>query len=389
MKGSIRTACAFAALASPAWAVEPLSAYTHIETYPIAVSEASGIAYNWDTDTLFAIGDEGQALVQFTKTGQTIDMMHFDFNVSPREARGLDDPEGVAYLGNNTFIIADERDFFGRVTTYQAGATRTQADLNPMSYDFDYMNMFGDSNAGLEGVAYDPVEQAVWGVKELGPVGVYRALGISQTPGNSGIPFSVSEPIVARTITRWNTYPLEAPLEFNQTSDIYALSACPAFPAGHPRRMNLLILSRDRKLIIEITRTGTIVDTLDTLAIGRGTIEGMVMDKHGTLYLCSEQSAAPNNFPGLHKLSPPPPPGPFSVTACVMGESEESVTATVTWNSTIGKQYVIEFSETLADDDWQTVSPPTTASTASSTMGTQPLPKDRRGFFRVKEVTPP
>jgi uncharacterized protein YjiK len=36
-------------------------------------SEASAVTYNWDTDTLFIVGDEGTSLVQVTKTGELVD----------------------------------------------------------------------------------------------------------------------------------------------------------------------------------------------------------------------------------------------------------------------------------------------------------------------------
>ncbi|MFD2257184.1 SdiA-regulated domain-containing protein [Luteolibacter algae] len=293
--------------AVPALALEPLSNYTHIVTYAISgVSEASGVTYNWDTDTLFAIGDEGEALVQITKTGQTIDMMAFDFNVSPRDARGLDDPEGVAYLGNNTFIIADERDFMGRVTPYEAGTLRTQAQLNPRSYDFDHLNIFDNTNNGLEGITYDPIDKAVWAIKELGPVSVFRMTGVPDVSGNPVLPISVSEPIERRFITRWDTQPAANPMGVQQVSDIFALSTVAAIPADDPRKTNFLLLARNRNLIFEVTRTGTVVDTLSILPIGRGTIEGLTMDNDGVIYLCSEQGAAPNDFSGLHVLTPPP-----------------------------------------------------------------------------------
>ncbi len=35
--------------------------------------EASGVTYNWDTDTLFVTGDGGTSVTQVTKTGQLIE----------------------------------------------------------------------------------------------------------------------------------------------------------------------------------------------------------------------------------------------------------------------------------------------------------------------------
>ena len=116
------------------------------------------------------------------------------------------------------------------------------------------------------------------------------------------------------------------------------------------------------------------------------------MDDEGVLYLVSE-GIANHTDPfqqgsALHVLSATRP-GPFLATACAVEDSEEgSMTASVTWNATIGKKYVVEFSGTLAEDDWQVVSPVVTAMDASSTIVTQPVPKTGNGFFRVKEATP-
>ncbi len=368
---------------APVMAVEPLHNYTHLTTHYIpAVSEASGIGYNGDTDTLFAIGDEGEALVQLTKTGVAIDSMAFDYDASPRELRGLDDPEGVAYLGNHHFMLADERDFFGRITIYEAGARRTQADLEPGSYSFGPV----DGNNGLEGIAYDPAEKAVWGIKELGPASIYRMTGLPHLNGGAEGTITVTEPIERRYITR-----LDTNYGVNQLSDIYALSACPAFPPGHPRYLNLLLLSRNSKLILEITRTGTVVDTLSFAEIGRSTVEGITMDSQGTLYLCSEGSAtappgSPLGLSGLHVLSPPPVL-PFALTGCDLKGEGETMTAAVTWNSVAGKQYVVEYNDDLLGD-WEIVSPAITAATSTSGTETNPVPRSQRGFFRVRELEP-
>lgn len=374
-------------LATSARAVEPLSSYTHFVTHKAeGVSEASGVTYNWDTKTLFAIGDEGEALVQMSKNGTYIDEMPFDYNVSPRSARGLDDAEGVAYLGNNTFIFADERDFQGRVATYEAGMLRTQAYLNPNSYNFDYTGAFAGSNTGLEGIAFDPVDNAVWGVKERDTLNVFRVLGVSHIPGNSGVPFFVSEPIATREITRWGTRPTEAPLGVTEVSEIYALSASKAFPEGHPRRMNLLLLARDSRMILEVTRTGIVVDHLDISGLGRGTVEGMTMDDDGIIYLASEQTTAPNNFSGLHVLTPPVKPFAVSNLNILPAEQDQFI-AELKWDSYAGETYVIEYSEDLTS--WIPASDPILPAngTAITTGSTWSLPKLDKGFFRVRKVT--
>src|SRR5215813_4787865 len=43
--------------------------------HSLLAQEASGVTYNWDTDTLFVVGDGGTSVVQVSKTGVLIDSM--------------------------------------------------------------------------------------------------------------------------------------------------------------------------------------------------------------------------------------------------------------------------------------------------------------------------
>src|SRR5690606_9659537 len=88
-------------------------------------------------------------------------------------------------------------------------------------------------NTGLEGVTYDPAENAMWGIKETTPLSIFRMTGVPRISGDPNSTPAVTEPIVRRTITRWGN----DPLLIVQASDIYALSACPAFSSDASRRM--------------------------------------------------------------------------------------------------------------------------------------------------------
>jgi uncharacterized protein YjiK len=372
MKSRLPTFSFLLATTFPVAAVEPLNRYTSITSYTIDVSEASGVSYNWDSRTLFAIGDEGTALVELTKTGATLGTMDFDYNRTPREARAIDDAEGVAYLGNNTFMIADERRNQGVVTLYEEGAFRTLQDLTPTTYSFGPY----DGNTGLEGVCYDPIENAFWGVKELGPVRIYRMTGVS-----TGSPV-VTQPIITKYISR-----LQTNLGIAQLSDIYALSACPAF-ANSPRRPNLLLLARESNLVVEINRTGEIIDSVSIGSIGRHTVEGIVLDEAGTIYLVSEGSPSeppesPLKNSALHVMTPPVPP--FNITSHGYTFSGEQITAELTWGSIAGASYRIEYSAGPTGD-WQEASDIMVASGTTTTGATHPLPDAGKGFFRVKKI---
>lgn len=347
----------------------PLNSYTHLaRNVPLTeISEASTLCYNRDTGTLFSIGDEGEAICEYATDGTFQGKMLIQTR-RPDGSKALVDSEGLAYLGNSRFMIADERPMTGLLTNYERGSTAAAGDFPSVLFDPLYVD---NSNNGLEGVCYDPVTGTVWGVKEHSPFAIYQMSGFE---GASPV---VTKPFAAQKFNKLGY--------LTDIADLYLMANSQHFTAEDPRRMNILILSQENNLILEMTRAGEVVDTLDISFIDKHTIEGITMDDQGTIYLASEQTTVP---PGLHVLTPPPPPAPFSVTACALAESEESVTASVTWNATVGKQYVIEFSGTLADDDWQAVSPATAATAASSTMETQPLPRNGKGFFRVREITP-
>lgn len=49
-------------------------------------SEASAVTWNWDTDTLFVVGDEGEFLVEVDKQGRQL---------GTQQLSGFDDTEGL------------------------------------------------------------------------------------------------------------------------------------------------------------------------------------------------------------------------------------------------------------------------------------------------------
>ena len=123
---------------SPASTID-LSTYVRVGRFPLPVppgttpppgsllaQEASAVTYNWDTDTLFVVGDGGTSIVQVTKTGQLIDSMTLAPGGSPQ---GTDfyDPEGLTYVGGGQFVMSEERDRQVVLFTYAPGTTLTRA----------------------------------------------------------------------------------------------------------------------------------------------------------------------------------------------------------------------------------------------------------------------
>jgi uncharacterized protein YjiK len=265
MKAIAALALTLAAIASPAMA-DSLSVYTQWSSYNLDhSSEASALTYSRDTNSLYVVGDEGGPIVRYSTTGQFLD------SFSMLGPTSKPDTEGITYLGNGKFLVADERAQTGYVYTYAAGTTAS----------FSSAHVFGATvgNIGLEGVAYDPATNSVWGVKETAPQAVYKMTNFNQ-PGQS---------VIENPGAPGGLHPSR--LGLTDLSDIYAMSASLAF-VGTDREMNLLILSQEANKIIEMTRDGTKVGTIDISFLGSHSIEGMTMDDLGNIYLSAEDTLA-------------------------------------------------------------------------------------------------
>src|SRR4029453_16850686 len=88
----------------------------------LLAQEASAVTYDWDTDTLFVVGDGGTSVVQVTKTGQLIDSMTLATGGSP-QGTAFYDPEGIAYVGGGRFVLSEERDRQLVLFTYTPNTT--------------------------------------------------------------------------------------------------------------------------------------------------------------------------------------------------------------------------------------------------------------------------
>lgn len=280
----------------------PLNQYTHVTNrFLDNISEASAVTFNPDTGTLFSIGDEGQAIFEFSKAGDLLSSMNISNPTGPNGVKALVDPEGLAYLGNGVFMIGDERPMTGLLTTYAAGTTVVASEFPVHLFDAAYA---GNSNNGLEGVCRDPVDNSIWGVKEYSPFAIYQMKDLGLPTQN------VTKPFQAREFNKLGY--------LTDIADIFVMAGSSFFASSDPRRMNLLILSQQDNLILEMTRTGQVVDLLDISFVGRHTIEGITMDENGVIYLVSEQAVGTTQS-SLHILTPPPPPTPFETWAASMG----------------------------------------------------------------------
>ncbi|HSH64704.1 MAG TPA: SdiA-regulated domain-containing protein, partial [Bacteroidia bacterium] len=211
----------------------------------LLAQEVSAVTYNWDTQTLFVVGDGGTSIVQVDKTGQLINSMTLATGSSPQGTEFYD-TEGITYIGGGKFVMVEERDRQAVLFTYVAGSTLTRAATQTVKLGTTI------GNVGLEGLCYDPMTGGFVFAKEKQPEGIFQ----------SGIDFIAGTATngSASTVNSINLFDpaLANLLDF---ADVFALSTLPALN-GQPNYGNLLILSQESGKVVNIDRSGTISSSL-------------------------------------------------------------------------------------------------------------------------------
>lgn len=317
MKNALLGGCAalLACTGASANAAGILDNYTVEWSKAIATKEGSAVAYNWDLKRLMVTNDEetkGSGTNYFATLGEYDMNGNFLATITINGCQTVTatnkcDPEGLTYLGNNTYAVGSERiqDMF-KVTS-----AATSGDREYTGFDTAAQISFGGDagNSGLEGVAYNKVTGEYWGVKETNPQAIYKignADWINET-GTVTNPFNI------------------AALGFATLSDIAVLSNG-GFSGSTAN--NLLILSGTSQLIKEVTQSGTEVGSyslasfkslIDPTNAG-GKFEGMTLDDEGNIYLVSDDGNGPNqSYLVKLKYNAPAVPEPASWALMIAG----------------------------------------------------------------------
>lgn len=267
-----------------------LSQYVHSATYSlprITAAEASAVTYNWNTDTLFVLGDEGEYVVEVSKTGQQLSVMSLS---------GFDDTEGLTYIGDNRFVLVEERLRDATVFEYVAGGSASRSSLQSA----DLGTTIG--NIGLEGISFDPRDGSFITVKEAAPQQVNRNV----------IDFN------AGTATVTSLFPVNFGVA--DLSDVQVLATVPSLQGGLDED-NLLIFSQESARLLEVDRFGNILSQFDFSGIS-SSAEGVTIDYDGVIYMVAEEG----NNPMLYVLTPPAPV-PVPPAALLFGSALLGMTA--------------------------------------------------------------
>lgn len=227
-----------------------------------AAAEASAVSYDWDTGTLFVLGDEGDALVEVSLTGELLGQMTLT---------GFDDTEGLTYIGEGTFVIVEERLQDVYLIEYVAGGSVDRSILPSVS--------LGDTvgNIGLEGISYDPIGGGYVTVKEKSPQGVFQAE--LDWSGPAGSMTSLFTPR----------------LGVLDLSDVAVLTTVPSL-VGTSDEDNLLLFSQESAILLEVTPSGTALSSFSFGGIATDA-EGVTIGPDGTIYVVGET-------PSLYVLCP-------------------------------------------------------------------------------------
>lgn len=259
--------------------------------------EASAVTYARDRGSLFFVGDEGMGMVEISLGGATLGSMAFDWAGT---GSTHNDAEGLTYLGAGQFVVVDERPQRGYRFSYQNGGTVTLG-----SAPYATISNYTPSNFGIEGISVDARDGSFVTVKqdadpskpERGPQEVRAGqLAFAQGGGSTSIPVLFDAAL----------------LGLDSLSDVQTLSSVDRL-LGTSAADNLLILSLDSRRLVEATRSGQTVGSLDISGLTNQAIEGVTIDHLGTIYLVAEDSDTPNSR--LFVLTPVPEPGTWAMMA--------------------------------------------------------------------------
>ncbi|MGE8155182.1 SdiA-regulated domain-containing protein [Pseudomonas vancouverensis] len=218
--------------------------------------EASDLAYDPQTKTLFSVMGKNPFLVELTLQGDVLRKMPLV---------GWSNPEGVTVLGNGLLAIVDEREHLITIVKVDAD-TR---ELNIADFPKYDLGPSKDQNKAFEGVTWDARNQRMM-LGEERPPALFVWNGDGKTLTGDKVKLA------------------------SHALDMRNLSAL----AIDPRTGHMLVLSADSHLLLELDKKGEQVSFITLLRGFNGlknTIpraEGVTMDEEGNLYMVSE----PNLF---------------------------------------------------------------------------------------------
>jgi uncharacterized protein YjiK len=238
-----------------------------IEGKPLAnYKNASGLAFNHDTGTLFTVLNDKGLIVEFSVDGKPIREI---------QLHGTDDLEGISHLEKDYYVVADERE--SKLWLLQIKPDTRDISIKDARLLGFGMNERGNKN--FEGVTYDSVHHRLIVVKERDPKYVMSVTGLYEPDQSKQSQIQVQHMRQFDSALKWALRDLSS-VTYHEKS-------------GH-----FFLLSDESKLLKQFNEEG---QTLGSLALWKGfhglhnsvpQAEGVSIDDEGNIYIVSE----PNLF---------------------------------------------------------------------------------------------
>jgi len=259
------------------------------------------VAYARDRGSLFFVGDEGLGVVEVSRTGQTLGAMTFNWAGT---GSTHNDAEGLTYLGNGELVVVDERPQTAYRFTFANGGTVALASQPKAALTGSNASV---GNVGTEGISVDPRDGSFISVKQDNPAQLHQHT----------VNFTVGGGSATSTVLLGGAQDV---LGLASLSDVQTLAGVDAL-AGTDAADNLLLLSLDSLKLVEVTRAGAVVGSLDLSPFTTQAIEGVTIDEAGVIYLVAEgfESRGVYTPSQLLVLTPVPEPETYALLLAGLG----------------------------------------------------------------------
>ncbi|MFD0913396.1 SdiA-regulated domain-containing protein [Methylophilus luteus] len=238
-----------------------------IEGKPLAdYKNASGLAYNHETGTLFTVLNDKGLIVEFSLDGEPVREI---------KVHGTDDLEGISHLEKDFYVVADERE--SKLWLLQIKADTREISVKDAKLLGYGINERGNKN--FEGVTYDSVHHRLIVVKERDPKYVMSVTGLYEPDASKQSQIEMKHMRQFDPALKWALRDLSS-VTYHE-------------PSGH-----FFLLSDESKLLKQFNEAG---QALGSLALWKGfhglhesvpQAEGVSIDNQGNVYIVSE----PNLF---------------------------------------------------------------------------------------------
>lgn len=219
---------------------------------PRVKQDASAITIHPDTGNLWTVTDDDIRLVEFTPKGEFVREV---------ELIGFEDAEGLCHVDGERFLLAEEKRMCITVIDVTPGATRIEAGGRCIPIDVK-----SKKNKGLEGVSYDAKTDTLFTVREDKPPAVYRV-----------------RPVLEKGESETEKCPLDLD-GFKDLSDtFFDTSTGWLWLLSHESHVAAAFDSRGHRIVEVKLKKGHNGLPHDIVQA-----EGIVRDRNGMLYICSE-----------------------------------------------------------------------------------------------------